>query len=230
MKPIAKISAREQVTKTLRKAIFNGEFKNGEEIRQEDIASKLGVSRMPVREAFMLLERDGLLILKNNKRAAVNVFTEEDFKDHYDIRTLLESQAAAKAANKEQDFSELDRILEELDRATENDDTLAYVAGNEAFHRGIWKCAGSKRLESFLSQLWGGLPAHLPELLAGQMKKSAREHKEILEMIKAGNAEEARKKTVAHLERSKRDFLGPFSRTFHETKSKEDTQNIDGSI
>lgn len=207
MQPITKMSAREQVTSTLRKAIFNGEFEDGEEIRQEDIAVRLGVSRMPVREAFLLLERDGLLIMKNNKRAAVKLFTEEDFLEHYEIRALLEGEAAARAASKNRDWSELEDIILKLKQASEENDTAAYVSHNESFHRAIWKASGSVRLESFLNQLWGGLPTHLPELLPNQMEKSKQEHKEIFETIKNGNAAEAKEKIISHLERSKKDFI-----------------------
>ena len=207
MQPITKMSAREQVTSTLRKAIFNGEFEDGEEIRQEDIAVRLGVSRMPVREAFLLLERDGLLIMKNNKRAAVKLFTEEDFLEHYEIRALLEGEAAARAAAKNRDWSELEDIILKLKQASEENDTAAYVSHNESFHRAIWKASGSVRLESFLNQLWGGLPTHLPELLPNQMEKSKQEHKEIFETIKNGNAAEAKEKIISHLERSKKDFI-----------------------
>ncbi|WP_052947577.1 GntR family transcriptional regulator [Aneurinibacillus tyrosinisolvens] len=71
MEPIIIQPAREKVAAILRKAIFLGELKPGEVLSQEEMASKLGISRMPVREAFQMLERDGLLVLQNRRGAVV---------------------------------------------------------------------------------------------------------------------------------------------------------------
>ncbi|MGM9920417.1 MAG: GntR family transcriptional regulator, partial [Bhargavaea sp.] len=123
MKPIEKKSARDQVIISLRKAIFNGDLKNGEEITQEEIAKILNVSRMPVREAFYALEREGLLHTQQNRRVVVKGVTEEDIKDHYDIRAMLEGEAAAKAARLATDLKDLEEINKEIEKAVRDKNT-----------------------------------------------------------------------------------------------------------
>lgn len=210
MKPIEKKSARDQVIIALRKAIFNGDFKDGEEITQEEIARILNVSRMPVREAFYALEREGLLVTQQNRRVTVKGVTAEDIKDHYDIRAMLEGEAAAKAANLTTDIKELEEIQKEIEKAVHDNKTDDYIVANEHFHRTIWKLSGSERLQSFLDQLWNGLPPHLAEMVTEQMNKACLEHEALLLAIRNRDEETARELMMQHIKRSKIDFLQVF--------------------
>lgn len=207
MKPISKLSTRDQVVASLRKAIFNGDLKSGEELIQEDIAKKLDVSRMPVREAFQVLERDGLLIMNPNRRVVVKGLTKVDIKDHYDIRAMLEGEAAARASRNKMYCDELIEIQQVIEVAVENNDVKNYTVANEHFHRTIWKASESERLQAFLDQIWSGLPPHLAEVLPIQMDKALREHKEIIETISRGEEKNARKAMQNHIVRSMKDFL-----------------------
>lgn len=210
MKPIEKKSARDQVIISLRKAIFNGDLKNGEEITQEEIAKILNVSRMPVREAFYALEREGLLHTQQNRRVIVKGVTEEDIKDHYDIRAMLEGEAAAKAARLATDLKDLEEINKEIEKAVQARNTDEYIVANEHFHRTIWKLSNSVRLQSFLDQLWSGLPPHLAEMVTEQMGKAHSEHQDILEAFRNRDEHAARELMMSHIKRSKIDFLKIF--------------------
>ncbi|MEZ7170279.1 GntR family transcriptional regulator [Sporosarcina sp. OR05] len=207
MKPIAKQSTRDQVIASLRKAIFNGDLKDGEELIQEEIAKKLNVSRMPVREAFYALEREGLLITNQNRRVTVKEFTVDDINDHYDIRAMMEGEAAARASQTEIDVQELKEIQQDIEIAVAEKNVNDYIITNEHFHRVIWKSAKSARLLSFLDQMWNGLPPHLAEMVEDQMSKSVAEHNEIIKAIISKNEEQARIAMVNHVRRSKKDFL-----------------------
>ena len=77
------LPAREQVASVLRKAILSRELKEGEELTLEGTASQLGVSSMPVREAFQILAGDGLIKLRPNKGAVVLGVNEKTIRDHY---------------------------------------------------------------------------------------------------------------------------------------------------
>ncbi|MCW1929109.1 GntR family transcriptional regulator [Bhargavaea beijingensis] len=210
MKPIEKTSARDQVIISLRKAIFNGDFKDGEEITQEEIAKILNVSRMPVREAFYALEREGLLLTQQNRRVIVKGVTAEDIQDHYDIRAMLEGEAAAKAASLAADLKDLEEINLEIEKAVRAQRTDEYIVANEHFHRTIWKLSNSERLQSFLDQLWNGLPPHLAEMVSEQMEKAHSEHQAILEALHNRDEDAARELMIQHIKRSKVDFLKVF--------------------
>ncbi|MEM3265802.1 MAG: GntR family transcriptional regulator [Candidatus Micrarchaeaceae archaeon] len=196
----------QKVADEVRKAIFTGELKAGQVLSQEEIAQKLGVSRIPVREAFSELEKTGLLVLRNNRRAVVADLTVEDFTDHYSIRIILEGEAAARASLTN-GHKEIEDAYEELKNASKNQDIPAYVVANEKFHKEIWEASGSKYLILLLNQLWKGLPPYLPELLPEQIKLSSPEHEAILNAILNRQPEDARRFMQKHIERSQKSFI-----------------------
>ncbi|CAB3392906.1 GntR family transcriptional regulator [Kyrpidia spormannii] len=207
MEPISVQPMREQVAAILRKAIFSGELKPGQELVQEEIANQLGISRMPVREAFQILERDGLITLQSHRKAVVRVLTDDEISDHYEIRALLEGEAAARAAKHPGDHEEILSAFEDTVKMADQGSTSEFVSANEAFHRSIWEASHSPRLVMLLNLLWNGLPPHLPELLPQQPSRSAQEHARIVEAIRAGHDDEARAAMTEHVLRSLGDFL-----------------------
>ncbi len=206
MEQISLLPARDQVAAVLRKAIFTGELSLGQELTQEDIAKQLGISRMPVREAFQILQRDGLLVLKN-RRAFVQGLTDEDIVDHYEIRGMLEGEAAARATAHTDAHPDIVIAQKNVERAASARDVSGYSLANEALHRAIWAASGSSRLENLLNQLWNGLPPHLPELLPEQIDRSIVEHETLVAAICSGNADAARSAMASHIRRSLEDLL-----------------------
>src|SRR5699024_7814048 len=99
MEKIKRNSTKDQVLKALRNAVFKGDLKKDEEITQNEMADMLGVSRMPVREAFQELHKEGIIHIQGNRRVVVVGLTREDVADHYDIRAFLEGLAAQKACD-----------------------------------------------------------------------------------------------------------------------------------
>jgi DNA-binding GntR family transcriptional regulator len=207
MERLTVLPVREQVAAVLRKAIFCNELKIGRELTQEEIAKQLGISRMPVREAFQILERDGLLILKNNRSAIVRGLTKEDLIDHYEIRAMLEGEAAARASSDSKDHEEILNAHQDVESAVSVNDIADFIAANSAFHRSIWNASKSSRLVSLLNQLWNGLPPHAAEFLSNQSEKSIQEHKIILKAICLGDSTSARTAMQEHVKRSMNDFL-----------------------
>ena len=82
LKPIKMPSAKEKVAAELRKAILSRQMKEGEILSLDSVASQLNVSAMPVREAFQILARDGLIKLRQNKGAIVLGVTDKYIRDH----------------------------------------------------------------------------------------------------------------------------------------------------
>ena len=80
---------RVKIASILRKAIFSGDIKAGEELSLTDISNKLNVSRTPVREAFQILENENLLELRMNKGAIVKCIDDNFFKDYYEVKILF---------------------------------------------------------------------------------------------------------------------------------------------
>ncbi|WP_249413764.1 GntR family transcriptional regulator [Shouchella clausii] len=204
--------AREQVANFLRQQIFDGKIKTNDELTQEQIADSLGVSRMPVREAFQILDQEGILKVQKRK-AIVQPFTVEDVADHLEIRGLLEGEAAFKAAtNYGKDFQDLQNALKTIEECTLNMDVISYIQANYAFHKEVWNASESKRLITVLDYLWKGLPSNLPLLLPEQMDKSLLEHQKIVDCIVNNKPESAKKVMMQHIHRSIEDFIDHYNK------------------
>lgn len=85
MESLELMPTRIRITSILKKAIFSGEIKSGDELSLTDVAGKLGVSRTPVREAFQTLASEGLITLRMNKGAIVNQIDEKFIKDIFEM-------------------------------------------------------------------------------------------------------------------------------------------------
>src|SRR6187200_3686539 len=89
-----------RVHRDLRHAILEGELAPGERLRAEALAGRFGTSRTPVREALLMLEREGLVDVLPNRGAIVRSFDADDLLDLYEVRSLIEPHAAARAATR----------------------------------------------------------------------------------------------------------------------------------
>ncbi|OXR48343.1 hypothetical protein PuT2_12975 [Pusillimonas sp. T2] len=104
------------IYKKLQSAIFNGLFKPGQALRQEDIAAYLGVSRSPLREALSRLEADGIVRSRPNRGYAVISLEAEQIEEVFDLRCLLETELARRAIVKrtEADIGKVYQIAHEM--------------------------------------------------------------------------------------------------------------------
>src|SRR6476646_5070508 len=109
-----------RVREQLQDAILEGVLKPGERLRAEALAQRFGTSRTPVREALLQLEAQGLVEVEPNRGAVVKAFDAADLLDLYELRALLEPQAAARAATRigDADIARL-TVLSDDDATTE---------------------------------------------------------------------------------------------------------------
>ncbi len=202
IKQIKILPAREQVANTVKKAIFSGELKQGQEITLEEIANKVGVSSMPVREAFQILANDGFLELRPRKGAVVIGMSEKMIIDHFKTRALLEGECCALASQEDTDTS---KIIESYNRAkllVEQGNYAEYTRLNYEFHLEIWNASGNTKIVSILKSMWNSLSIRHRITAEEYAKNSFAEHGEILELIKSHKGEQARKAMNNHLMRS----------------------------
>ena len=211
MESLEIMPVRIRITAILRKAIYSGEYKSGEELSLTRIAAQLGVSRTPVREAFQALAAEGLITLRMNKGAVVNPIDEPFIRDIFEMRTLLESEAAARAAVRGMPSASI--LLKRLEGMEEDwrlgrADRGEYEALNQEIHMEIWNAAGSRKLKSFLMELWNGPSAGpSPRDEARHFQNSTAEHLRILKAIEDGKADAARAAMSGHIERSMENIL-----------------------
>ncbi len=205
------LPTRVQVTAILKKALFSGEYKSGDELSLTEVAERLGVSRTPVREAFQTLEAEGLIELRMNKGAIVKPIDEKYITDHYEMRILLESEAAKRAAERGMpDAEALLKKLESLQNRMDSVSTEEYEELNFAVHSAIWTAADNERLYKFLSSLWNGPSVGIAAPKLDHYKKSTREHIAILQAIRDKAPKKAQKEMTAHITRSLDNILKNF--------------------
>ena len=174
----------------LRQAILTGELKEGTALPEAQTAAKLGVSRVPVREALVELERQGLVEFDRNGRACVRAFTPDDVAEIISLRANLQRMAARLAATKltDEDVLALEDVLR---RAAVENDLTAFSALDTAFHDQIVRIARHKRL----SRLWDDVRAQMELWLARihrrreSVKHDVRQatlasHREMVEVLK----------------------------------------------
>ena len=207
LKPIKMPSAKEKVAAELRKAILSRQMQEGEVLSLDSVATQLNVSAMPVREAFQILARDGLIQLRKNKGAVVLGITETYIKEHYQLRAILESSAEALAADPEADISEIESVYEEAAEALLEGNLRQYTDLNRAFHNEIWTAAGNQKMKNMISELWNGLSMGSMVSEEDYAKVSIKEHGKILKAIQKHDKEAAQKTMYDHIMRSRDDML-----------------------
>jgi DNA-binding GntR family transcriptional regulator len=146
---------RSHVYQRLRENILRGFYPRGEALTELRISRELGVSRTPIREAFCQLELDGLVTTTPNKGVVVQGFDQQDILDLYDVRCLMESLAAAKAAENMTlaQRQSLQKVYDQEQAIVENDDHDALILSDAEFHDQIFRGSGSKILQNILTPI-----------------------------------------------------------------------------
>ncbi|TWT27470.1 GntR family transcriptional regulator [Planomicrobium sp. CPCC 101110] len=199
-----------KVTTKLRELILKGEFKMGERLMQEEWAHKLGVSRMPLREALRQLEVEGLVRIEPRRGAVVTPVSADDIEEIYQLRALLEGEAVMKSLPflDEEDIEELESIYEKMiGLKADESDLEQYMNLNARFHQIIREGCPWRRIQGFIETLWKGIPPYTPSLLINHLEESHNEHRLMVEYIKRKDEEKLKEVTVKHILRTKENLI-----------------------
>lgn len=205
--PIKLLPARERVAAALREAIVSHTIHEGEELTLKDTAAMLGVSITPIREAFQILSREGLIELRPNRGAIVLGITEKRLRDHYETRAILEREAAMAVCRRNADLSRIRNAFEQAKHALESHNSEQYSSFNQAFHVEIWSACGNEKMEELLSGLWNGLSMGHRETREEYAAVSMREHAAILEALEARDEARSGQLMNQHILRSLENVL-----------------------
>ncbi len=131
------LSLREQVVEQIRNAIIEGRLNPGDRITENQLTEELGVSRTPVREALILLEREGLIVSAPNRGSMVRAFTEQDVEHIFSMRTTLENFGGELVMDQLEppDFTHLYESIDSQKAAIQNHDIKKVRSIDMAFHR-----------------------------------------------------------------------------------------------
>jgi len=184
--------------------ILRGEFKPGERITEPTIASRLGVSRVPVREALRDLENMGLVESRKHAGVLVRQLSAEETRELYELRSVLDAFAGRVAASASDPglISLLEQRLAAMDAAVLARDVIAYYEANLHFHWHIIDACGNSQIRDIYRGLVQKL--HMVRLrnLSTDlgMLNSIKEHHAIVDAIRKGHADACEKLMANHVE------------------------------
>jgi DNA-binding GntR family transcriptional regulator len=169
--------------------IIAGDYPGGHQIRQEAIAAELGVSRIPVREALLQLEADGLVVIRTHRGAVVSDLSADDAIDLFDARLLLEPFLVRKAMARmtDEDIANVGRALQQYEDAIPRGDPKELSRLNWAFHTAILAPSMRPRSLAVLQTLYNSADRYLRlqiEPLKAQTK-ALHEHRDIFEAYRS---------------------------------------------
>lgn len=188
-------TAQQFVLAELRSAITGGELRPGEPIRQDALAARLDVSRVPLREALKILEGEGLVVHHAHRGYFVAELSLADLEEVYRIRALLEGEAVREAVARSGPglADVLEEAQAEVERAGEAGDVAEMAAANRRFHFAIVEASGMPRLVRLIGTLWDATDAYRSLYYAQRPNRERvqHEHRAVVAALRAGDAEEA---------------------------------------
>jgi DNA-binding GntR family transcriptional regulator len=201
----------------IRQRILDNVWPPGHRALEQEVALALGMSRTPVREALMRLRNEGLVEVIPRHGMRVLPVSPTDMREIYQILTALECMAAELLARRKPSDAELKPLVDAnkaMDKALKADDLDAWAAADERFHTHFIELAGNRQLQATVLNYWDR--AHRARMFTLRLRpkpvNSTREHLQMVERLRAGDAEGAARVTRAHRARATAELIEIFER------------------
>jgi DNA-binding GntR family transcriptional regulator len=196
----------EQIAQELRVAIQSGKLKPGERLVERTLASSLGVSHIPIREALGRLADEGLVERTPRRGARVAALSEHGLREISSLRIVLEQFVAlrAQAAWNEQSEKLLRDIATSMVDSSRGGDVDTMFALDQKFHETLWQLADHQLLMSMVAQLRGRINAFLraanDALSPSELAAHAASHFDVVDAIASGDRDRANLEIARHIE------------------------------
>jgi DNA-binding GntR family transcriptional regulator len=201
----------------IRRRILDNEYEAGFRATEPEIAKALGMSRTPVREALIRLEKEGLVEVVPRRGMRVVPLSPADMREIYELLTALETEAAGLAARRRpsrEDLAPLAAAVADMGRALRRGRLAEWAKADERFHRALLDLGGNRRLAALASTVWDQV--HRARLVTLPQRprpwQSNREHRQLLAALRRGH--EARARALHH--RHRVDAAGILTRILEE--------------
>ncbi|UTV30451.1 GntR family transcriptional regulator [Photobacterium atrarenae] len=201
------------VADAIRDKILRGEIKGGDPLRQDALAKEFDVSRIPVREALLTLESEGLLEFHAHKGAFATELSTDKIRELFELRVLLECHMLAHAIPlmSDADLDAAEAMLQEYEEILNTGSRVDHWSNyNFAFHKALYTPANRPETMQLITQLNTQSDRYIRiQLLhtAGVAKAEA-EHRELLVLCRERNTEAACDLLKRHIEVSAEDIIG----------------------
>ncbi len=200
---------KEDIFDVLHEKIISGSYKQGDWLRQEEIASQLGVSMTPVREGLDLLVSAGLAERVPYRGVRVRKMSSKDVGEAYGLRLILEAliaQEAARNITKEQ-IARLENMLEEMKKHDSLKEMSAEQKSSREFHSAIAEASGNDLLIKLYAIVTNAFPDWLlyealfryPDLFADSMAATLKGHIAIVNALKERDGDKAVQESIDHV-------------------------------
>jgi DNA-binding GntR family transcriptional regulator len=187
----------------VRDALVAGRFRPGDTLSTRQFAEALGVSQMPVREAFHRLVAEGVLENRPNRTIGLPYISLPEFEEIVEMRIHLESFAASKAAGiiTLDEITALSDLADAMERAAEARDTTSHLGLNRQFHFILYRASGSTELVKLIEQIWLRIGPFLNWISSptDSRARSNRNHRAIIAACRDGDADAAAKAVTKDL-------------------------------
>ncbi len=200
---------KEEIYDALHRQIIAGKYAPGDWLRQDDIATQMGVSMTPVREALDLLVASGLAERVPYRGVRVREMSTKDIVEAYGLRLILEAMIAREAAKNitPDQLSALEEALTEMEKHTSLNEMSHIRQMSREFHSHIADASNNDLLIKLYAVVSNAFPDWLlyeaifrkPELLASSMNAMHKEHTAILDALKKRDGDKTVKKSIEHL-------------------------------
>lgn len=194
IKPLKRMSFREEVYQTLKRAIVHLELKPGERLHDQELAAQFGISRTPVREALKRLEDEGLVEAVPGSATRVAPLKAEEARHAFTVTAALHALAVKLSVPSltEADLQELEDCNNGLQHAIEKEDIVAAIEADEAFHRVFLHASENleitRALEKIVSKIYR---LEMSQFSSVSSMKSVEQHKRIIEACKQKDTDAA---------------------------------------
>jgi DNA-binding GntR family transcriptional regulator len=199
------------VTEAMRSGILEGRYPPGSRLDQQTLADELGASIIPVRESLRQLEAEGLVQITPRRGAFVVRPTDDEVREVYKVRSLLEGYATKEAVPrlKKDDLEELQSLADEMSRATHGNTYERWARVNREWHMRLYDAAELPLLLQIIGALWDRttLTSHAYARDPGHRRASAQDHTRIMQAVRKGDADLAADLISQHIRSAMEDLL-----------------------
>jgi DNA-binding GntR family transcriptional regulator len=199
------------IAEQLKQLIYAGEFKAGDRLNEAALATRMGTSRGPIREAIRILTGTGLVTPVVNRGVFVRQVSIRELLEIYDLRALVFGFAAERAAENitDVDRRDFESLLERMEQAAQSGDSNSYYDLNIQFHAQILQLANSARAHQLYDSYVKELHLYRRQNFntPGNMRRSNVEHRRLYEAIAKGNAAKAKAAAEEHINAGRQRLL-----------------------
>jgi DNA-binding GntR family transcriptional regulator len=188
----------------IRDQITSGTLSPGAHVRPEVIASELGISSTPAREALQTLRAEGFLDLSPRRGFTVANLSGDDIRDMFLVQSMVAGELAARAApaTTPELLARLEEIHGQLGAAADRGDLEALEEWNHQFHREVNLAADAPKLSWVLRTVSRYAPRRFYATIEGWSQTTLDDHRGLLEAMRSGDAERARAAMSEHVKRA----------------------------